>query len=224
MSALAIIWAAVGFIGPAAQFAVSFLRKPAWAKADETMNAHWRKYALISLAGGLLAASLALIFALAGVAPSIFVAMAGPVGYVATQSLITDIKVRYVDRWIMRIANAITLAAGVYALVTYGTEAELVVFAIFALAAFAIGFMPGVGESDGRAFQMLVFSVYPLFGTNGLTVALVGYLIALLVFAVAAAIKKKIYSFKMLVTSMSMPIVPLVLTPMLVTLFAMWFI
>lgn len=218
-----LLWAAIGILGVAAQGAVSFFRKPEWVSKSESLDKNWRRVALNSAAAGFLLIVLDLAIVEINGFNGFSMVLVGVIGYVVYQSFVTDLKLRYVDRWIMRIANAFALGLAIYLMLTYGTEAEIVVFVIFAIVATGIIFLPGIGDSDGRAFQLMVFSLIPLYGIDGISFALIGMLASLIIYYTAHSIYTKEWAFSKLFTKTSFPMVPLILTPVLfILLFGRW--
>lgn len=217
------LWAVIGVLGVAAQGAISFFRKPNWASKSPGLDANWKRLAIYSTIAGVLFILADLALVITNNFHSFTLVYVGVVGFVFFQSLITDLSLRYVDRWIMRVANLITLAMSVFLMYTYGTETETVIFAVFAIVATAILFLPGVGDSDGRAFQLMIFTLFPLYGIDGIKYGLLGMLAAIIIYYLAKSILSKEWALNKLFTKMSFPMVPLIVGPvLLVLIFGRW--
>lgn len=216
-------WAAIGILGVAAQGAISFLRKPNWTSQNTGLDSNWKRIALYSTIIGVLFVLGSIPLVLANALYPFSLVLVGIVSFLVFQSFITDFTLRYVDRWIMRIANLIALALGVYLMISYGTETEIVIFTVFTVVAFAIGFLPGIGDSDGRAFQLMILALFPIYGVDGIKLALMGMILSIIGYYVAYSSYKKEWEFKKLFTKLSFPMVPLILTPVLIILlFGRW--
>jgi hypothetical protein len=218
-----VLWAAIGVLGVAAQGAISFFNKPAWVKKSAKLDSNWRRVAIGSTLAALVILGFELLLAKVNDFNPYTAVFVGITAFLVFQSFITDISLRYVDRWVMNLANVIALAMGVFLLYNFRPESELVVYAVFSIAATALLFFPIFGQSDARAFQLMVFALYPLYGVAGIQYALAGMLIAIVIYYIAQAIHKGDWAFNKLFTKLSFPMVPLILAPvLLVLLFGRW--
>lgn len=219
-----VLWAALGILGVAAQGAISYFRKPSWVTESEGLNQNWRRLAIYSTITGVLFVFADLALVATNKLPGFTVALVGVLGYLVFQSLFTDFTLRRVDRMVMRVATFGSFTLSLYLLFTYGSELNRVIFAVFAIAATATLYLPGVGDSDGRSFQLMIFTLYPIFGLTGLKAALVGMLAATVIYYIASSIIGKSWRLKQLLVKVSFPMVPLILTPVLLILLFGWWI
>lgn len=212
------VFGLLGILGLGGQIAVSYYRRPSWLSEDEALESNWNRINLYSgltgLSFGLLATVLALVNGEHG--QSIAFAMVG--GYVLFQSIFTDMRLRYVDRWIMRFANLVAVIAGVLILSEFGSSSDWVFYLVFTIAAFATGYLPGIGESDGRAFAFLVLASYPVAATNGVKWSIILMIASIFVYFIAHSIWKKNLSFSGIFTKVSFPMVPLIIFPVLIVI------
>jgi Flp pilus assembly protein TadB len=186
---------------------------------DAALKANWKRLTVYSAVTGV-------IFGLAAlVVNSIYgwnqqsIVFASLGGYVFFQSIFTDFRVRNVDRHGQRIANFLALATGAYILSLYGSQFDWLVYLAFVAATFAIGLLPGVGNSDGRAFVFLVLATYPVAGIAGMQWSAVLFLVTIIAYYLGMSIWKREFTFKGLLTKVSFPMVPLIMVPaLLVTL------
>lgn len=218
-----VLWAALGILGVAAQGAISFFRKPHWTSENEGLDKNWKRLAIYSTIAGVL-------FLLADYALIVVndfhpftLVYVGVIGFLVFQSFITDVTLRYVDRWVMRAAILVTLAMSIFLMIGYGSETDKVIFAVLFIATLAIGLLPGIGDSDGRAFQLMILALFPLYGVDGIKLALIGMLASIIIYYISYSLYKGEWAFKKLLTKLSFPMVPLILTPvLLVLLFGRW--
>jgi hypothetical protein len=218
-----VLWAVIGFLGVTAQGAVSFFKKPGWTSKSDGIDRNWRRIALYSAVAGVLFILGDLALAAATDTHNFTSVFVGVTAFLVFQSFITDIHLRYVDRWVMNLANVVALAMGAYLMMTYRPESEFVVYIIFSVVTSALLFLPVFGASDARAFQLMVFSLYPLYGVAGIQFALAGMILAIVIYYIAQAIHKGEWAFKELFTKLSFPLVPLILAPvLLVQIFGRW--
>lgn len=210
-----VIYSLIGLIAVAVQGAVSYRYRPSWLEEDTYLDENWRKIANQAIAAGAVAVVVGLLISLAFGLRGQAAAFGGPIAFAVVQSFYTDLRVRYADRWILRVAMVSSLFAGSLVLALHGTELDWVIYLSAAAVAFALGLFPGVGQSDGRAFTILVLATYPTIGIMGLQTALVGMVIAIAAYyGISSAIKKE-FTFKGLMTKVSFPMVPLILAPTL---------
>lgn len=131
--------------------------------------------------------------------------------FILGQTLFTDFTQRLADRRVMRIANLFALSMGLWALISFNSAA-IPVYLIFILAASAILFAPNVGDSDGRAAQLIVLAGFPLIGGTGFIVGMLSFSLIVVGYSFIMAIKnKKLSGF--LTAKTSVPLVPLLLIP-----------
>ena len=207
------VYALIGLLGLFAQAAISLKRHPKWLIEDEKLKKNWDRLAIYSaIVGGFstaLAASVSTLYDLHGQA----VAFAGPIGFALFQGFFTDVRIRYVDRWTLRVPMFTSLVTGIIVLSQYGVESDWVFYLALTAAAFGIGFLPGIGDSDGRAFTILVLSCYPTAAIGGIQWAFVLMIVAIVIYYVATSARKGTFNFKKLFTKISFPMVPLILAP-----------
>lgn len=211
-----VVYGGIGLLGLALQTTISLLRKPRWLIEDKSLEANWSRLAIISAIIGLVIMILALAISLSMNLHGQALAFAGPVGFAVAQSFVTDLRVRYVDRWTLRIAALASLAAGILVLSLYGVESDWVIYLVFAAVTLGIGFMPGIGDSDGRSFSILVLACYPTAAIPGLKWAFALIIVAVIVYYVVRSIREKNWNFRKLFAKLSFPMVPLILTPTLI--------
>lgn len=210
------VFGLISLLGLGLLTANSLLRPPAWVEKDQALKANWQRLnAYSALTGFLLGmAALSLNNAFGWNNQSIVFASLG--GFIFFQALFTDFRLRLVDRHAQRIANFIALGVGIYVLSQFGSQFDWVVYLAFVAATFAIGLLPGVGNSDGRAFIFLVLASYPVAGISGMQWSAILFLVAIIVYYVAMSIWQREFTFKGLFTKVSFPMVPLIMVPALI--------
>jgi len=211
-----VIFSLLGLLGVGLQTTISLLRKPTWVSEDPALDANWKRLSIYSGVAGVVFGLGALALSLANGYHGQAITFAAVGGYVFFQSLFTDLRVRYVDRWIMRIGNVFAAAAGALIISTYGGETDWVLYVVFTVAAVAIGFLPGIGDSDGRAFTFLVLAAYPTTAIAGIQWAALLIVVSISVYYIGYSIWKKSFSLKGILSKISFPMVPIVILPVLV--------
>lgn len=210
------VFSLVSLLGLGLLTANSLLRKPTWLEKDAALAANWRRLTYYSLAVGVIFGGAATL--LNGIYgwnnQSILFASVG--GFILLQSIITDFRLRLVDRHGQRIANFFALAGGVYVLSRYGSEFDWLVYCAFIAATFAIGLLPGIGNSDGRAFVFLVLASFPVAGIAAMQWSAVLFLVSLIIYYIGLSIWQRQFSLKGLLTKVSFPLVPVIMVPALV--------
>lgn len=190
----------------------SIKRPPEWI-AGGALAPFWSKINFLSLSVSITAA-LITFFTLSVYMiefRSIATLSAAVLSFVTVQTVFTDFTHRLADRWVLRIANLLSLATGYWFLNTYD-KPTLVFYFVFAIAATAALFVKGIGESDARALQLVVLSSLPVIGISGMQLGIVGFLVLTLAYGTWLAFKNK--SLKMLITKKaSIPAVPLIVAP-----------
>ncbi len=213
-----VVFSVLGLLGVGVQTTISLLRKPNWVKEDAALDANWKRLALYSAGAGVLFGLAALTLSLVQGFHGQAVAFAAVGGFVFFQSLFTDFRLRYVDRWIMRVANVIAAITGAIILSSYGGELDWVLYVVFTVAAIAVGFLPGIGDSDGRAFTFLVLAAYPTSAVAGIQWAALLIVVSISVYYIGYCFWKKSFSLKGLLSKVSFPMVPIVILPVLVVI------
>ena len=208
-----IFFISLGLLGLGGMLAFSLLRRPTWVAEAKELESNWTLLAWQSVLSGLILGSVAFFVALKNdwLMQSVPMALVG--GYLFFQSLFTDFALRYVDRWILRVANLTAGLVGIYVLSTRGLEHDWLLYGSFAAVAFAIGLLPGIGDSDGRAFLFLILSTYPIMAIAGLQYAFLGMLACIVIYFISYSIWKGKFTFRGLMTKMSFPMVPLIIFP-----------
>lgn len=210
------VFGLISLLGLGLLTANSLLRPPAWVEKDEALQANWQRLNVYSALTGFLLGmgALSLNNTFGWNNQSIVFASLG--GFIFFQALFTDFRLRLVDRHGQRIANFIALGVGIYVLSQFGSQFDWLVYLAFVAATFAIGLLPGVGNSDGRAFIFLVLASYPVAGISGMQWSAILFLGAIIVYYVAMSIWQKEFTFKGLFTKVSFPMVPLIMVPALI--------
>lgn len=210
------VFGLISLLGLGLLTANSLLRPPVWVEKDEALQANWQRLNVYSALTGFLLGMGALFLnnTFGWNNQSIVFASLG--GFIFFQALFTDFRLRLVDRHGQRIANFIALGVGIYVLSQFGSQFDWLVYLAFVAATFAIGLLPGVGNSDGRAFIFLVLASYPVAGISGMQWSAILFLGAIIVYYVAMSIWQKEFTFKGLFTKVSFPMVPLIMVPALI--------
>lgn len=223
------VFSLVALVGLGLLTANSLLRVPRWLDPNEklkdnepdrygdpALKANWKRLTAYSVISGLLFGITALVL------NSIYgwhqqgIVFATLGGYIFFQALFTDFRLRNVDRWGQRIANILSFAVGAYILSAYGNETNWVLYLSAIAATFAIGLIPGVGNSDGRAFMFLVIATYPVASISGIQWAAIFYLGAIILYYLGMSVYHKEFRIKGLLTKFSFPLVPLIVGPALI--------
>lgn len=210
------VFGLISLLGLGLLTANSLLRPPVWVEKDEALQANWQRLNVYSALTGFLLGMGALFLnnTFGWNNQSIVFASLG--GFIFFQALFTDFRLRLVDRHGQRIANFIALGVGIYVLSQFGSQFDWLVYLAFVAATFAIGLLPGVGNSDGRAFIFLVLASYPVAGISGMQWSAILFLGAIIVYYVAMSIWQKEFTFKGLFTKVSFPMVPLIMVSALI--------
>lgn len=154
---------------------------------------------------------------------SLSTVIVGILTYCAVQTFESDFAFREADRFLLRyaIAAVLLLSFGYYAL----HENMLMVGAILILvmAGFFIALLPGIGLSDARAFLLMLVSSIAVSGAYGIEAASQGMTMALQLFIVFIILYAVIYMWRrnawnILKEKISIPAVPLILMPTILTL------
>lgn len=191
-----VIYSLMALAGLAGMVTNSLLRSPKWLEKDPTLQKNWRKLTWGSLVTGALLGALAFLLNSVNEWGQQSIVPASLGGYLLLQSIFTDFRLRRVDRWGQRIANALTIGAGCIVLLNYGYEADWIIYGGFLVGMFALGFFPGIGDSDGRAFVFLVAAVYPIAALPGLRWAAILYLVLTIAYYLAHVIRNRVNPFK----------------------------
>ena len=208
----------VSLVGLGAMVANSLRRTPEWL--DEPLRENWgRLTAYSAIAGALLGgASFALSATMGWGQQGIVFASLG--GYMFFQSLFTDFRVFHVERWGGNIALILSLATGCYIIATRGSEVDWIVYGGFVVGMFAIGMLPVVGNSDGRAFVYLAASAYPVGGIAGFQLAAIAYLVTVLLYFLGSRLRRGRNFFKGLLSEREkFPLVPIIMLAALLAVF-----
>lgn len=210
------VFSLVALVGLGLLTANSLLRPPAWVEKDQALQANWKRLNSYSAATGMLfgIAALVLNSSFGWHQQSIVFASLG--GFVFFQALFTDFRLRLVDRHGQRIANFIAFGVGIYVLSQFGSQFDWLVYLAFVAATFAIGLLPGVGNSDGRAFIFLVLASFPVAGISGMQWSAILFLGAIIVYYLGMSIWQREFTLKGLFTKVSFPMVPLIMVPALI--------
>lgn len=193
--------------------------KPNW-KEFALLAPQWTKINIGSTVTALIAGVVALfgyydyIWAYQGLA----VLVAGLMGHMFFQSIFTDFQLRLVDRRIFRIANLTAAAGGLAFVLAFSNEQNLILYIALVLVATAFTFIPRIGQSDVRAFQLVLLGTFPIIGIPGFTWSLLLYGAFILAFSIHQLVKKKKFSLSFLLTKVDIPMVPLLLGPTLIIL------
>lgn len=201
----------------------SIKRPPEWI-AGGVLAPFWRKINFLSLAISFVF-TITAILSLNGYKTEFkaLVALSSAVlSFISVQTFFTDFNHRKADRRVLRIANAVSLVAGLWFLNTYNSQ-MLVFYVVFGVAATATLFLNSFGESDARALQLIVLAGLPVLGITGMKLGVVGFLALTILYGIIWAIKQR--SFRDLLTKkVSIPAVPLIVAPFAVlTLFLPYF-
>lgn len=188
---------------------------PEWL-AEGKLLPSWKKINSLSMIAGILVSAIVYfvlydssIISYKGIASL----SAGLLTFVLGQTIFTDGFQRLADRRILRFANVLSLAVGLWFLISYDSYFMILIYVLFALFASIVVFLPGIGMSDGRAIQLIVLSVFPVVGIEGFQIGILLFVPIILLYGLIIAIKNK--SLKGLFTKISVPMVPLMLAPFL---------
>lgn len=208
-----VTYSLMALLGLAGMVTNSLLRSPEWLRGDEVLARNWSKIAWGSFASGVFLGGLA--FALNNLnhwgQQSIVPASLG--GYILFQSIFTDFRLRRVDRWGQRIANLLTIGAGAIVLANYGYESDWIIYGGFLVGMFALGFFPGIGDSDGRAFVFLVAATYPIAALPGLRWCAILYLVLTVIYYIVHVLRKRVNPLKSAISlKINYALVPVIMT------------
>ena len=136
----------------------------------------------------------------------------GVMGFVAVQSFSTDFAFRLVDRRMLRIANAISLIAGLWFLISFTDSINVKIYLLLLLGVTVAFFIPAIGQSDTRAMQLIVLSIFPVTGLQGISHGFLLTFATILLYGIIRGFKEGVGFFGIF-TKMSMPMVPLIVAP-----------
>lgn len=140
---------------------------------------------------------------------------AGIMGFVTVQTFSTDFALRLADRRLLRIANAISLIAGMWFLISFTDKQMVLLYLLLFLGVSLLLFVPALGQSDARAMQLVVLSAIPVIGTQGFSKGFVLMFVFILAYGFIRGIKDGL-GFSAIITKMSIPMVPLIITPFII--------
>lgn len=143
---------------------------------------------------------------------SLAVFSATVITFIFGQTLFTDFSQRLADRRVLRIAIASSFAIGLWFLSEFDSE-NIPVYLIFSIVAFALLFIPAIGDSDGRAAILIVSAALPVITATGIVnLGIFSIAILLLIYALVVSIMKKDLK-NFFVAKLSVPLVPIALAP-----------
>lgn len=209
------VFTLVGFLALLGLTATSLFHRPSWLYEDPALEAHWKKLVIYSFISGLLCGILGLVLSLSYELHGQSILFGAVLGYLTFQAFFTDFRVRYVDRWVLRLGSFFIFLGAFYILYNYGEQVDWLLYLTMVACAFGLGFLPGIGDSDGRAFGLLVLAVYPTASLRGLQLALILVVVVIFAYTLGALLVKKNFSFKSVFSKLSFPMVPLTLLPAL---------
>lgn len=152
-------------------------------------------------------------------ATNLFTSMAMLASFPILQSFYTDLKHRLVDRFILWVTTGLAMIIGGFSIYETNGQNHLMIISYLTLFAIAsvILFIPAIGKSDGRSFQLLIATVFPVASFSGITTSMILFLAALFIYGIIISIKEKDLTI-LFKKRISMPMVPLIITPALVTI------
>lgn len=207
------------------------LKKPEWLSDDEVedIDKVRQRWTLTTILATVLSLTVSLGIAIAcialnsGVIAPVLAVTAQAVTFALVFSILTDTTLRLVDRRLLRAVMAITFLAGAYSIVVL-LDSSYVFFVyvlILAILSIAFFFPKYFGASDSRALFISFASVFPYLGQTGVTVTWIASMIVAFVYI---GIKQKGNVKKILTEKVSLPLVPILLAPVAVSLVASPFI
>lgn len=204
-----------------ALFFVSYWAKEEWMSKDQIKSMGWKRINIVSL---LVSLVVSLSFALAYdmsehylSSQMLILAAISALIYCLIQS-VTDFFSRRVYRWTLRSANIIVFVFAAIDLLMHGETKVFAMYVIAVLVVSLLSFVPSIGMSDVRALQLVAISVIPIVGFFVFVYYyLIGFTVAILLYAVILSIMKK--DFKILIKRISIPLVPIIISPALIILF-----
>lgn len=216
MSFIALI---IAILVPTAICVFSIRHPPSWLNKG-SLAPFWSKINFISLSAAALTAILSFILFSSHLSEYRCVAVVSSaiLTFVLGQTLFTDFSQRLADRRVFWIASAISGLIGFWFLNQYDKQ-SVALYLIFALVATALIFVPSIGDSDGRAAQLVILSAFPVIGINGIQLGIIGFFISVLLYSLFTAIKNKNFKLAFL-SQLSIPAVPLVIAPFLLVTIA----
>lgn len=204
-----------------ALFFVSYWAKEEWMSKDQIKSMGWKRINIVSL---LVSLVVSLSFALAYdmsehylSSQMLILSAISALIYCLIQS-VTDFFSRRVYRWTLRSANIIVFVFAAIDLLMHGETKVFAMYVIAVLVVSLLSFVPSIGMSDVRALQLVAISVIPIVGFFVFVYYyLIGFTVAILLYAVILSIMKK--DFKILIKRISIPLVPIIISPALIILF-----
>lgn len=204
-----------------ALFFVSYWAKEEWMSKDQIKSMGWKRINIVSL---LVSLVVSLSFALAYdmsehylSSQMLTLSAISALIYCLIQS-VTDFFSRRVYRWTLRSANIIVFVFAAIDLLMHGETKVFAMYVIAVLVVSLLSFVPSIGMSDVRALQLVAISVIPIVGFFVFVYYyLIGFTVAILLYAVILSIMKK--DFKILIKRISIPLVPIIISPALIILF-----
>jgi hypothetical protein len=217
LETLKTLTALIGVIMAPILMAIFSMRFPPSWKDKGPLAPYWSKINLSSLGTAIILSILTFFLYNGHIIEYKFIAAlsVSVMTFIFGQTLFTDFTQRLADRKVMMIANLISLAAGLWFIMNFD-KPMLNFYIIFGIVATALIFLPTLGDSDGRAAQLAVFSTFPIISFNGLSWGIIGTLIAIILFAFCYAVKNKTLK-TIAIARISIPMVPLLIAPFIVT-------
>lgn len=209
---------AVVLVTPGLLLLLSLLKIPQWVK-DSVLESSWKRINLIAYTSSVVI-SLANFFiqlrydvftaSMTGLYLSILI-------FVFGQTVMTDFNLRHADRWVLRLSMVISFAIGLWYFSVVGDLLMTGIYLVLALLSAILIFVPGLGASDGRAIVLIVCSCLPVLGLQGFQYGFLALLGTIIVYGIYLALKHK--SLRMIFSNkVSLPMVPILLFPFIVTI------
>lgn len=202
-------------------FAYTLKFTPSWVKEDDSLSPVWTRLNIIGLIAAFLSSLITFfVYGEYQIEYQIVAALsASLLAFVLCQTSVTDFAKRLADRQLFRLANAITALAGVWFLWKYVNTVNLIIYVFLFLVMSIFLFIPKIGASDGRALQLVTLATFPVLGLEGFQYGFLLMGVILFVYAIIHAVHNK--SFKDLLTKVSIPMVPIIVSPFLLMVLVM---
>lgn len=222
-----LLWIAAALVVPLGTAVWAVRSPPPWV-AEGPLAMRWGRVNTLALGfAAAVAVALTFIYGFHGVdflRMGLVVIAGSSLAFVFLQSLFSDFLQRYAWRWTLNLASAVTGLTGLAYMVAFKPELEIVIYATLGLVATAaLFFVRKMGQSDVRAMQLIVFSVFPAWGIIGLQYTLVLFLALVIAFGAGNAWHKRNWRL-FFSRKTSVPMVPIFILPALSASFVLPFL
>lgn len=194
---------------------VSIYKRPQWIN-DSVLHGKWSKIIILADVSSLILIYGTWIFYNSYIIQYRLVSVMAicSLSFLFFQSIFTDFTLRLVDRRITYLSILLSALFGIWFVVCFRDQRELILFGLFLLLSIAFLFFTGKswGPADGQSMILVLLAGYPVLGPQGYFYGIIGISLCTLIYGTIVSIKKKTLK------NISIPGVPLIILPFIVLL------